>query len=276
MKSTTFFLLLFFSATSVLAQQEYNGIYYYQGIAGDTAISYGRISKEHLNDTITFNYRYRVGLYRIVFHPGIDTQNNFDITILNEEDQEIDIIKYDEYIEFMIPSRTYLSIIADTNDVLGNDVDTVGRLFWIYNKNIFKEAPSFTVTDLNGIVYNNEGLKGKVVVINFWGIQCAPCVRELPQLNRVVQQYSEKDDVVFLAVSPDNEDKIKKFLEKRSFNYQIASLTGYSFSDLEAAFSNYGAPSHFIIDKEGNLVFQFFGASPRIESMIINCLNRFL
>src|SRR6185312_613814 len=54
---------------------------------------------------------------------------------------------------------------------------------------IGSEAPDFTVADLNGKMYKLSDLKGKTVVLNFWFTTCAPCVTEMPELNRLIEKY---------------------------------------------------------------------------------------
>lgn len=50
-------------------------------------------------------------------------------------------------------------------------------------------APPFSVTDINGNEYSLESLKGKIIVLNFWFVECKPCVQEMPELNELVEIY---------------------------------------------------------------------------------------
>ena len=58
-----------------------------------------------------------------------------------------------------------------------------------------------------------DKLKGKVVVLEFWNINCVPCVQAIPHLNELVVQFSNR--VVFISISDDNGDYLKKFLKRK-------------------------------------------------------------
>ena len=56
----------------------------------------------------------------------------------------------------------------------------------------------FKTTDINRNKLNLQEMKGKIVVFNFWFINCPPCKREIPELNKLVEKYKE---VVVLAIT---------------------------------------------------------------------------
>src|SRR5215207_201627 len=62
----------------------------------------------------------------------------------------------------------------------------------------------FNTTDINGKNVNLKNLKGKVIVLNFWFINCAPCRSEIPLLNALVDSFKTNDKVVFVAVALDD------------------------------------------------------------------------
>src|SRR6266850_4042132 len=64
-----------------------------------------------------------------------------------------------------------------------------------------------------------DKLKGKVVVLEFWKINCAPCVEAIPHLNELVEQFSNR--VVFISISDDNKDYLKKFLKRRPIKSRL-------------------------------------------------------
>lgn len=114
-------------------------------------------------------------------------------------------------------------------------------------------APPFSLTSLDGKKLELSALRGKVVVLNFWFIGCAPCVAEFSELNRLVKEFSDKG-VVFIAPTLDNEDAIKPFLKEHKFNYHVVpnaiSLIAGTYSDGsgEVVF-----PTHIVINQEGKI-----------------------
>ncbi|MEY3342956.1 MAG: hypothetical protein RL090_640 [Bacteroidota bacterium] len=131
------------------------------------------------------------------------------------------------------------------------------------NENIGRAATAFNVTDMNGKSYSNENLKGKVTVLNFWFIECKPCVMEMPDLNKLVQKYEGKD-VVFLGIATNKEPQLKEFLSKTKFQYNIVA-NGKNTSN---AFGVEAYPTHIIIDQNSNVAHIALGAGPDIVEVL--------
>ncbi|MBX3353235.1 MAG: redoxin domain-containing protein [Phycisphaeraceae bacterium] len=93
-----------------------------------------------------------------------------------------------------------------------------------------------------------EELRGKVVVLEFWATWCGPCVAAIPHLNEIHDQFAERDDVVFLAVTDEPPETTRQFLEHRSMKFPIAH------DDNGATFRAYGVraiPRTIIINQSG-------------------------
>jgi peroxiredoxin len=112
------------------------------------------------------------------------------------------------------------------------------------------KAPDFKVKSIEGVELSLAQLKGKVIVINFWFEGCAPCIAELPALNRLKQEYESKD-VVFIAFGRDNTQSIKNFLKTRTFNYNIVSADFELSKDFCVMLG--GWPTNMVFDKDGVL-----------------------
>jgi len=78
----------------------------------------------------------------------------------------------------------------------------------------------FKEKDMNGQKWDIKALAGKVVVLNFWFIDCAPCRTEIPELNQLVEKYANSD-VVFIAVALDGSYEVKEFLKTLPYKYHI-------------------------------------------------------
>jgi peroxiredoxin len=116
------------------------------------------------------------------------------------------------------------------------------------------EAPAFSGTAMDGSTIDLNDLRGRVVVMTFWSTRCAICQHEIPKLNQVAQRYYSRD-VVFLALSMENEEKISAFLRKNPFNFQIVPNSFgvvLKYADRDKADSlDMGFPSFFLIDQNG-------------------------
>ncbi len=114
---------------------------------------------------------------------------------------------------------------------------------------------SFKESDMAGNKYNLKEMAGKVVVINFWFINCPPCRQEIPQLNEVVELYKENKDVVFIALALDDKYELEEFLKTTPFKYNVVHKGGYIAQ-------KYGVnlyPTHVILDKQGKVLFHTSG-----------------
>jgi thiol-disulfide isomerase/thioredoxin len=73
-------------------------------------------------------------------------------------------------------------------------------------------APDFSLTGMDGETYTLSDFQGKKVIVNFWATWCPYCVKEMPDLTKLSQDYSE--DLVVLAINVDErESKIQGFLD---------------------------------------------------------------
>jgi peroxiredoxin len=104
---------------------------------------------------------------------------------------------------------------------------------------------------LEGRIYNHETTNGKIVVLKFWFIGCAPCVKEMPALNKLVNQYKNREDIVFVSLAFDKKEDLKKFLANKTFNYAVVpDEKDYLIKDLEVV----SFPTHVVINKKGVVV----------------------
>ncbi len=117
------------------------------------------------------------------------------------------------------------------------------------------KAPDFDVKSMDGEQLNLSKLKGKVVVLNFWFIGCAPCITEMPALNRLVDEYKGKD-VVFVAFGRDLPDHIKAFLKKKEFKFKVVP-SDFDFANRYCIIA--GWPTTMVIDKNGVVRLAFSG-----------------
>jgi peroxiredoxin len=124
------------------------------------------------------------------------------------------------------------------------------------NKNSKPLAEPFIATALDGSTVNLADLRGKVVLVTFWSTRCPICAAEIPKLNQLAASYKGKD-VVFLAPTTDNEDKVKTYLKKKSFNFNLLPssfgiLLKYADRDRNGNVS-LGYPAHFLINQKGEI-----------------------
>lgn len=118
------------------------------------------------------------------------------------------------------------------------------------------KAPDFSLKDENGKTINLQSLKGNVVVLNFWGINCHSCKEEFPELEKVHQKYKNQN-VKFFAIVIDTKDKNIILDRKKNWGFSIPVL----FAD-EYVMEKYriiGTPITYILDKNLEVIKIFYG-----------------
>nr|WP_293835671.1 TlpA disulfide reductase family protein [uncultured Arsenicibacter sp.] len=113
-------------------------------------------------------------------------------------------------------------------------------------------APKFTVKDIYGNNVDLESFKNNYIVINFWATWCKPCVKELPVLQSIMKDNSNKP-VKYIAISSDNNlEQLTKFIAKNN-------LTGINIIDSDSTIGALWAidsiPKTFVLDKKGRIIY---------------------
>ena len=117
---------------------------------------------------------------------------------------------------------------------------------------------NFTVSGLNGEKLNLGTLKGKVVVLDFWATWCGPCRVQQPLYEEVKKRFEKNDNVVFLAISNDEDQSVvKPFLEANKWSKKV-----YFEDGLATLLKVNSIPATIIFDKEGKLASRMNGFVP--------------
>lgn len=110
------------------------------------------------------------------------------------------------------------------------------------------KAPAFSLPDLSGKTITSATFQGKVLLINFWATWCAPCREEMPALDRLQKQFSDKGLAV-LGISIDNEPGlIKDFLKGSKTEFTVLHDSGLKSHD---AYKVFAYPTTFLVDSKG-------------------------
>jgi len=101
--------------------------------------------------------------------------------------------------------------------------------------------------DIDGNKYTLDSLKGKVVVMNFWFIQCKPCIKEFPDLNALKLKFKDKA-VEFFAVTWNDKNSLIGFLERNKLDFTVVP-DGKLIEKFKIPYY----PYNIIIDKKGKV-----------------------
>lgn len=104
--------------------------------------------------------------------------------------------------------------------------------------------PGFSATDMEGRIWSNADVKGKVMVLNVWFTGCGPCRAEMPELSAWKEEMPE---VMFFSSTYESAEVARPVIEKQQFNW-IPLVDDKQFSLYT---DNRGYPLNVVVDKEG-------------------------
>lgn len=117
------------------------------------------------------------------------------------------------------------------------------------------DSVSFTIKGLDDKTIQVPDADGRVTVINFWSVYCRVCVREIPELNKLIYEYSP-DDAVFIALSADTKEEIKAFKTKIDYLFTTTYTDKRYFIDLSKLISgSIALPFTAIVDGNGKVLY---------------------
>ncbi len=110
---------------------------------------------------------------------------------------------------------------------------------------------------LDGQEFLLSTLKGRPVVVNFWATWCAPCVQEMPDLDRMAKELPE---IKFVGIGIDSEQNIAQFVAKLPVSYQIL-VAGYAGIAMVRELGNSagGLPFTLLFDANGSIFDSILG-----------------
>ncbi len=120
-----------------------------------------------------------------------------------------------------------------------------------------EDAPKFSAKTLDGEVFNNQSLKGKVVLIEFWATWCPYCRSDAAPLDELAREF-EKDGLIVLAVNVGESKKtVKAFLERNPPRTKTVLMEN---TNLASVFAAKSFPQYVLIDRLGRAVGEQKGA----------------
>jgi tetratricopeptide (TPR) repeat protein len=121
--------------------------------------------------------------------------------------------------------------------------------------------PSFSLKNLAGERVTLESLKGKAVVVNFWGIWCGWCVKEMPDFQKLHETYRDTPDVVILTIDNDeNPDDVAPWMQQKKYSFAVLLDDGYVAQ--KAKITSF--PTTWFLDRDGKKAFEKVGWSEQL------------
>ncbi|RXJ96483.1 hypothetical protein CRV00_02385 [Malaciobacter molluscorum] len=113
----------------------------------------------------------------------------------------------------------------------------------------------------NGVLKSNDAqLKGKMVLINFWATWCPPCIKEIPILNRLYDDY--KNDFVIIGVLYEKNkdlDELKLFMEEHNMKFPVSVNGDENFRMAKNINNVKKIPESYLYGKDGKIIEKYIG-----------------
>lgn len=169
-------------------------------------------------------------------------------------------------------------------DSLTKHIDKMKRVYFIFSisiivlftGNLQGQEPYFHLRNLNNEWKQYEDIKGdKLTVIDFWATWCQPCIRSIPELNTLSEEFKDQG-VNFVGISidgPRNQSKIQPFVKSLGIGYTILKDIN---SELMTDMNVTSVPTLLLINSEGDVVYMHEGFRPGDEDVIREEINNYL
>ncbi len=174
----------------------------------------------------------------------------------------------------LLKEETFQAFIADARQAVVEKVLRQAR----EEIAAFESFPfDFTTTDVVEQPLSLTALKGKIVIVDFWGTWCPPCRAEIPAFIKLKEKYAADIEIVGLAYERGEAEKavtqVVEYGQKTGINYPCA-IGDEATQDMVPEFRGY--PTTLFIDREGKVRMLTVGAESyeRLESIVLALMEQ--
>lgn len=128
-------------------------------------------------------------------------------------------------------------------------------------------SPDFTLKTLEGQEMVLSGLKGKVILLDFWATWCGPCRESIPHLNDLYRNYRDQG-LELIGMSTDKEgdvEMVRRFVKTMAIPYPIIMTP----DDVSRKYKVTGLPTTVLIDRKGKIRERWVGFNSAIQKQIV-------
>lgn len=205
-----------------------------------------------------------------------DLQAHFLLgTMLEMANRDEEVLAVFEKFEKRHPNNRYaLEELARIHEELGNSdlaaeyrkkADPMSEL-------VGKVVPDFSATALDGKPISLQQYRGKVILLDFWGIWCGFCLAEMPNVKRVYNTYKDQGfDIIGVNLDTD-ERRLRNYLKENDIQWrQIFSGQKWK-SPLVQQYHIRSIPAPWLIDRDGTLISRE-ARGVKLEQLVVKALK---
>lgn len=128
----------------------------------------------------------------------------------------------------------------------------------------------YRITSLDGATMTAPIGKGKVTFLSYWATWCAPCIAELPSIEKLYEDYGDRID--FVLITDEDAETVKAFAQKKEYELPFYNPA----QDTPVSLAERSIPTNYVIDKKGNIVVKEQGAANWNSDAVRTTLDQLL
>ena len=136
-------------------------------------------------------------------------------------------------------------------------------------------TPDFTLPDAAGKKLSLKDFRGKLVMLNFWATWCVPCREEMPQMERLYQEFNNKGFVIVAVDVKDKKTDALAFIKELKLTYPVVFDPE---GEVGLLYGAWGLPATYLIGRKGEGLARMWGPadwySPGARALIQALLNQ--
>ncbi|MBN1848716.1 MAG: redoxin domain-containing protein [Deltaproteobacteria bacterium] len=134
---------------------------------------------------------------------------------------------------------------------------------------IGEPAPDWTLSDSQGRKYSLRDFKGKIIVMDFWATWCGPCLKMMPELQKIHEKFLNQPAIVLGICTWERGDPVT-FMKEKGYGYKIL-LNG---DEVAKKYGVTGIPTLYVIGRDGKVIFGDVGFKKDNSEKILKTIEK--
>ena len=122
-----------------------------------------------------------------------------------------------------------------------------------------QDAPDFSLKDIHGKQHSLGSLRGRIVILQFWNVNCPSCRKEMPVYKKIYSE-NQSDKLVMLGVSMKIGEKTSKYIEQEKLEWPQVVLDKRGYHEIGKSYNIQYVPDNYVIGPDGKIAAKHLNA----------------